>query len=188
MKYIFIKEITKINDEKLGLACLNMVSDIPDYFWHVAASSTGKYHPQCDLGEGGLVRHSIMVATIADELVTSTMFVEDTPLNHDLARVAGLFHDVYKRGPVDDEGNYSEHTEFEHPVLASRWLTEHLEANNIDADSIRLITSAVASHMGIWNTSKYAPDIILPIPSEPFEKLIHTADYIASRKWIGGIW
>jgi len=186
-KYEFMKEIMKINDPKLGMACVNLVQSVPEYFWTIPASSTGKYHPECDLGDGGLVRHSIMVATAADELVTSEVFVEDTPLNHDIARVAGLFHDVLKSGEVDDEGNYSAHTEFNHPLLAAKWIRSLLTFEGIDETIVDEICLAIESHMGKWNTSKYS-DAVLPVPSSPMEKLVHTADYVASRKWVKGLW
>ena len=40
--------------------------------------------------------------------------------------------------------------------------------------------------MGRWNTSKYSKEI-LSTPQTNFQKLIHTADFIASRKYIGGL-
>ena len=38
-----------------------LVEGLPDYIWHVGASSTGKYHPAYSLGDGGLMRHQIAV-------------------------------------------------------------------------------------------------------------------------------
>ena len=38
-----------------------LLDNLPDYIWHVGASSTGKYHPAYSLGEGGLMRHQIAV-------------------------------------------------------------------------------------------------------------------------------
>ena len=186
MKYQFIQEIMKIHNEKLGLALLALTSRLPDYFWEIPASSTGKYHPQCDLGEGGLVRHSIMVATIADELVTSELFVEDTELNHDIARAAGLFHDCLKNGPVGEDGSYNEHTDFMHPVYASNFIAGGL-SGEVDPEIVTAIADSIASHMGKWNTSKYAEGE-LKVPETPMQKLVHCADYTASRKWVGGLW
>ena len=79
MKKLFIAEIEKITDERLRELCLDMVNDVPDYFWTVAASSSGKYHPACDLGDGGLVRHSIMVCHVALDLLDSEVFIKNTP-------------------------------------------------------------------------------------------------------------
>lgn len=38
-----------------------LLDNLPEYIWHVGASSTGKYHPAYSLGEGGLMRHQIAV-------------------------------------------------------------------------------------------------------------------------------
>lgn len=180
----FIAEINKIENEALRDATLAMVPDIPEYFWHIPASSSGKYHPACDLGEGGLVRHSLMVERIALDLVNAEIFVEDTMKNRDCARIAALFHDILKSGPVAEDGTYSEHTEFKHPIYAAKFICEKLEAYVFTKMDI---INAIGSHMGKWNTSKYEEGVILPKPISPFEKLIHTADFIASRKYIGGL-
>jgi len=41
--------------------------------------------------------------------------------------------------------------------------------------------------MGKWTTSDYAPDVVLEKPSTAFQKLVHTADYVAARKYISGL-
>ena len=187
MKDKFIKEVNKINDTVLKEVALSMVDDIPEYFWTIPASSSGKYHPACDLGEGGLVRHSIMVATCAEDLVVSEMFVRDTESNRDIARVAVLFHDCMKNGPIKEDGTYSDHTEFEHPRFASDFVRKHLEAAGIDDLKIDMICGAIYTHMGKWCTDKYGDAKALSKPRTDFEKLVHLADYTASRKYIGGL-
>lgn len=187
MKNEFIEAVKRINDEALREACLKMVEDIPFYFWLVPASSSGKYHPECDLGEGGLVRHSLMVTKFGDDLVTSEMFVRDNPANRDIVRVACLFHDCLKSGYVAEDGTYSTHTVFEHPRLASDFVREHLTEAGIDDLKVNMITDAIYSHMGKWCVDVYGekagnPQKALSKPRTDFEKLVHIADYIASRK------
>lgn len=186
-KKMFITEVNKINDTKLLRAATQIIKDIPEYFWTIAASSSGKYHPACDLGDGGLVRHSIMVATCAEDLVVSEMFIRDCDVNRDIARFAALFHDCIKSGFVDENGNYSSHTEFEHPRFASDFIREHLEKAKIDPLKIEMICGAIYTHMGKWCTDKYGSAKALSKPRTDFEKLIHIADYMASRKYIGGL-
>lgn len=185
MKKLFIAEIEKITDERLRELCLDMVNDVPDYFWTVAASSSGKYHPACDLGEGGLVRHSIMVCHIALDLIDSEIFVKNTPIIRDCAIVAALFHDILKHGLVDENGKYSDKTVFEHPNLSADFVLQHLK-NKYTYVYVSEIYSGIKSHMGRWNTSKYSKEV-LSTPQTNFQKLIHTADFIASRKYIGGL-
>lgn len=187
-KKMFMDEVNKIKDVKLLKVAKRLVKDIPDYFWTVPASSSGKYHPACDLGEGGLVRHSIMVATCAEDLVISEMFVRDTESNRDIARFAALFHDCMKHGPVAEDGTYSNYTVFEHPRFASDFVKEYLEAGKIDSLKSEMICEAIYTHMGKWCTDKYNNSPALSKPRTDFEKLIHIADYMASRKYIGGIW
>ena len=52
MKDEFYKAISKINDTDLREACSKLADGLPAYFWTAPASSSGKYHPMCDLGEG----------------------------------------------------------------------------------------------------------------------------------------
>ena len=51
-KIIFLTEILTIKDLEIRNAAAELTNLVPDYFWKVAASSSGKYHPQTDLGEG----------------------------------------------------------------------------------------------------------------------------------------
>ena len=46
------------------------------------------------------------------------------------------------------------------------------------------LLEAIESHMGRWNTSKHAPGITLPRPLSEAAWIVHTADFIASRKHI----
>ena len=177
----FHNQIEKIKNEKWKLGCKELAKLLPPYFWVVAASSSGKYHPKCDLGNGGLVRHSIMVATCAVDLVEAEIFVEDNDINKDMALIAGLFHDCLKQGVT-----CSGHTVFEHPILAADFMKEKLK-DYIEEPYLSVICSSVRTHMGKWTTSAYAPDLILDKPSTAFQKLVHTADYIAARKYIAGL-
>lgn len=186
MKNLFIAEIEKISDANLKNAAYAAMNAAPEYFWSIAASTSGKYHPECDLGLGGLVRHSIMVSRIAVDLID--MESEDSNYKAhitDIARFAGLFHDVIKCGYEPKDG-INWYTVWEHPILASEFLMPILKANNIADSDINLICGAIRTHMGRWTVSKYS-NIKLTPPSSHFQMIIHTADYIASRKYIGGL-
>ena len=186
-KEAFKAEILKIQNFKLQTVAISIMDKLPDYFWTAPASSSGKYHPKCDLGEGGLVRHSIMVATCADDLVTCEMFVRDNEVNRDIARFAALFHDSWKNGKKKEDGTYEDHTVFEHPRIASNFIRKNLEEAFIDSLKIEMICDAIYSHMGKWCTDKYGDAKALSKPRTDFEKLIHLADYMASRKYIAGL-
>ena len=55
IKY-FEEEIGYICDDSLKSDIVFLINKLPDYFFEIPASSTGKYHPEFTLGDGGLVR------------------------------------------------------------------------------------------------------------------------------------
>ena len=71
-----------------------LVDGLPDYIWHVGASSTGKYHPAYSLGDGGLMRHQIAVVRFLNYFFELEQYnTQFTTREMDLMRVAGLIHD-----------------------------------------------------------------------------------------------
>ena len=50
---VFNTEINYIKDKRLRDNLVIILNMLPDYFYEVPASSTGKYHPSFSLGEGG---------------------------------------------------------------------------------------------------------------------------------------
>ena len=191
-KEMFIAEIEKIKRADLKEVALELVDEIPEYFWVVPASSSGKYHPEISLGDGGLVRHSIMVSRIAEDLVRCEMLGRANDDYYDIARFTALFHDSFKSGKVAEDGTYSDHTVFEHPRIASQFIKAKLESKGIDSYLVEIISGAIYTHMGIWCVDTYGerngnPQKALSKPRTDFEKLIHIADYTASRKYISGL-
>ena len=73
------KEIEYINNERYKKSIKTLISLLPDYFFEVAASSTGKYHPSFALKDGGLVRHTKVAVRIAKGKLFSKykMFYQD---------------------------------------------------------------------------------------------------------------
>ena len=64
----FTKEIGYIKNPKYKENIEILIDLLPDYFFEVPASSTGKYHPSYALGDGGLVRHVKAAVRIGHEL------------------------------------------------------------------------------------------------------------------------
>ena len=62
-----------------------------------------------------------------------------------------------------------------------------MAANNIRKmtglpnDEIELIATTIESHMGQWNVDRRSKTV-LPTPENKYQKLVHLADYLASRK------
>ena len=175
----FAKELDYIVDADIKKFAETAVINLPDYFFTVAASSTGKYHPQYALGDGGLVRHTKAVMRFANYLLSlehnQNAFSAD---ERDCIIVACLLHDGWKHG--DKGGSYTTH---EHPLVASEWVrTSELLNGIIPQEQRNLIADGISSHMGQWNTAKRGSKVILPKPETEIQKFIHMCDYLASRK------
>jgi uncharacterized protein (DUF3820 family) len=177
---MFINEIGDIKDADLKAFATELIANADDYFFVVPASSSGKYHPPFDLGDGGLVRHTRLVAYMARSLAESYCFSDyDT----DCLIVAALAHDIKKQGNGD-----TGHTVWDHPILAMHYVQEiYGKTNfNVPADTIEKISNAVSSHMGKWgNEPRFCKgNTPLPMPITEFDKALQAADYVASRKEI----
>lgn len=180
MRATFEKAIDTIENEELRAFAHFCADNIPTYFWTIPASSSGKYHPVTDLGEGGLVRHSLMVYRVALDLLTQNDITDNTYC--DMAKFAALFHDCCKAGTQDEPAPNTVH---KHPTLAVILLSEFtmdFEMTETLMSMLTKICMAIETHMGRWTTSKYS-SIELPKPQTALERLVHTADYIASRKY-----
>lgn len=168
---MFVNELNDITDSKLRELAKIMIENADDYFFVVPASSSGKYHPSFDLGDGGLVRHTRCVAYYAQCMAESMMFDEH---DKNLIILAALAHDIKKQG--DGKGK---HTVTEHPILASAYLSqlasEHIGL--ISSEDLVKVCTAVECHMGKWGMKDG-----LPGPKSEFDKALQAADYIASRK------
>ena len=56
-KDIFNNELSRFTNDNVRASAETILNMLPDYFYEIPASSTGKYHPSFSLGDGGLVRH-----------------------------------------------------------------------------------------------------------------------------------
>lgn len=173
-------EIKTIRDYNTMTFASQLLDVIPEYFFTVPASSSGKYHPENDLGEGGLVRHSISVKRILEHLLVLEGYFTFTNKEKELLKVAALFHDCMKSGTQSDyEAN--EHTKFLHPIFASAFILVQAATTSFSYDDAMFIADAIASHMGQWNTSNRESGS-LPTPVSDAQKILHLADYMSSRK------
>ncbi len=172
----FEDELNYISDLRIRESLSKYIETLPDYFFLIAASSSGKYHPSYALGEGGLVRHTKAVLKIADALFRNNSIQFFSSLEHDLIFYALLIHDSYKLGL-----NHAEHTRFDHPLIAA----EQFMKNSVDLmeSEKNMIKGMVESHMGQWNESMYE-SIKLPKPTNELSRFVHLCDYLASQKFL----
>ena len=176
----FRKEINYIKDDKLKEDLKTLIKLLPDYFFEIPASSTGKYHPKFALGEGGLVRHTKVAVRFAYELLTNnTVGCKFTERDKDLIIIALTLHDGLKSGLEHDK-----YTKFDHPLLISKYIMENKDKLNMDIDDIRKVCSMIESHMGEWTYDSYNKKEVLPKPRTAEQRFVHMCDFLASRKFI----
>lgn len=175
----FKKEYSYIKKQKYVDNLKIMVDLLPDYFFEVPASSTGKYHPEFSLGNGGLLRHSKFAAKLAyemynDESITGT-FNQD---EKDLMIFALLLHDGLKSGLKKEE-----YTRFDHPVLMANYIRDNKDKLTLTDNEVEFIATCIETHMGPWITD-YNGNEVLKKPVNKYQKFVHMCDFLASRKFI----
>ena len=176
---IFNNELELIKNDRLRRSCEVLLNELPDYFYEIPASSTGKYHPKFALGEGGLVRHTKVAVRIAHEIIKTqsigNVFTDD---EKDLILISLMLHDGLKEGFPKEK-----YTKFDHPILAANFVKDKANLTELTSEEVKLISTNISSHMGEWNKSDYS-DITLPLPKNKYQKMVHMCDLLASRKFI----
>ena len=180
MKTQLNAELDLITDPGLHLLARRTLDSAPECFWTMPASTTGKHHPASSLGQGGLIRHTRSVVRIATHLLT---MADITPVNPIWSCVitAAILHDCVKKTDTEN------HTSFTHPLAAADLIRstardlDKEQPNLLTPELVKITCAAVRSHMGRWCTSKHS-HITLPIPVTAPERIVHTADYLASRE------
>lgn len=176
---IFEPELKLIKNDRLREAAIYFINQLPDYFFEIAASSTGKYHPEFAASEGGLVKHTKVAVRIADTIIqTVTIGGNFTSDEKDLILISLILHDGLKEGMIKEK-----YTRFDHPILMAKLIQEKYKETTLEELEAKIIASNIASHMGEWNTTNYS-NVVLPTPKNKFQKMVHMCDLLASRKFI----
>ncbi len=178
--HFFEKELNYIQTSEYLEDLKTLISLLPDYFFQVAASSTGKYHPNFALGEGGLLRHTKVAARLAYELLSDSCIGDKyNQREKDLMIIALIMHDGLKHGIPEET-----YTRVDHPLLVSKFIQEHKSQLKMNDEDINFICKVIESHMGPWNRHPYTKEEILPIPKDKYQNFVHMCDYLASRKFL----
>jgi hypothetical protein len=174
----FYDTLGKIQDDAVREFTLKALECLPEYFWKVPASSTGKYHPQYALGEGGLLRHTKACLLIAEELFKNTLLFDFTEIEKDIARSALHLHDGVKHGL---EG--SQYTVSEHPLEVTKYIQSNPKLlQHIGMKDWELIKECIETHMGQWTQDFKTGEEVLQPPTNNLQKFVHLVDYLSSRK------
>ena len=92
---IFNVELNRFKNSNVRESTEAVLDMIPDYFYEIPASPSGKYHLAFSLGEGGLVRHVKVAMRVLEELFRDTAFGEYGDYTKDLIRIVEVGVVVY---------------------------------------------------------------------------------------------
>lgn len=176
---VFEKELSYIKKDSYKEDLKTLINLLPDYFFEIPASSTGKYHPKYALGTGGLVRHTKVVVRIGYELLNNeSIGFSFNKEEKDLLLMAMLLHDGLKSGI-----NHEKYTRFDHPLLASKLILDNKDKLSLNDFEITLVRNAIEAHMGQWNVD-YNGNEVLPKPHNKYQRFVHMCDFLASKKFL----
>jgi len=174
---MFLDELSYIKNEDYSDALLNIINMLPDYWFKEAASSTGKYHPDYALGEGGLLRHSKAAMRIGFELLENPAIGSKyTDREKDLMLMSLLVHDGLKLGLPKEK-----YTRFDHPILMADFINKNYKDIGINKEDAKFMGDVIKTHMGVW-TKDYNGNEVLEPPKTKYQNFVHMCDFLASRK------
>ncbi len=133
------KEVEKIVSEDIKEFTYQALAEVDENYWKAPASSSGKFHPPEDNGEGGLVRHVIKGVAVIEQYARRARFTER---ELDEAISAFLLHDTCKNGVVWTTPK----TDYTHGLIAAEWL----EKFDLEPAAKVAIQNAVRFHMAPW--------------------------------------
>ena len=176
---MFQREINYIKTERYRENIKKLISCLPDYFFEIPASSTGKYHPNYALGEGGLVRHTKVAVRIAYELLNDeSIGYQFKTEEKDMILMSLILHDGLKSGNPKEK-----YTRFDHPLLVCAMIEKEAPNLTLTENEIKAMVNMISSHMGPWNQD-FNGNEVLPKPSNNYQRFVHMCDFLASKKFL----
>lgn len=164
--YRRVPTLRLIDDEQVREETAQLTAQAPRYFWEVPASTSGYHHPACR-GQHGLWVHTLMLSTVIDRLGDSVVGLGELEQREvDLAHAAAILHDQRKNGDPEQPADGSV---ADHELLMAQVIREQAELP-------AAVAEAVETHMGPWYDG--------PEPETPLQRLVHTADMVASTETI----
>ena len=175
----FTKELSYINDPKLKESLILILENLPDYWFHVPAASSGKYHPEYAAGDGGLLRHSKAAMRIGHELLENPSIGNKyTKHEKDLILIGLLVHDGLKLGLPQEK-----YTRFDHPILMANYIKDNRDEFKLSKEDSEFIGDIIKTHMGPWITDYNGNEVLEP-PKTKYQSFVHMCDFLASRKFL----
>ena len=179
--------IGKIQNLSVRLFVLDVLNSdmVPDYFWTAPASSSGKYHPKWELGVGGLVRHTCLVASYFSRLIQA---YELDPIWTDIGIAAAILHDCRKFSLTLNAEGFPSDRDYakDHGVRFFRDLLDSDIFSGYDVDvNVHHILDGIRFHSGRWasvtsgvleGSADYWPEL------KAMCDTVHMADMVASHR------
>lgn len=164
-------ELSLIGDRDIRTFVMKCIEYVPEYFWVVPSSSTGKYHPADENTVGGTVLHTRRMVKVADDLCR---MYDVIGIDRDRVLAASIMHDFCKNGYPDNLSR----TVAGHGSLWINVATKVMNHNDIIMDdNVLTIGRLIGTHMGRF-------DIPYVSGRSISETIVQTADYISSREYI----
>ncbi|MCP4541691.1 MAG: hypothetical protein GY832_31550 [Chloroflexi bacterium] len=181
---VFREELGRIKNDTVRDFVVRVIDTMaPDYFWTCPASTSGKYHPQISLGEGGLIRHTKLAVWWGAELMRMDDWTDDT---HDAVIAALLLHDLKKNGDklVNGRPTVKNCVNVHGTNLAAEMRMRMFPPGTSIPPLIDMVLDGIAYHMGRWTCPnwKTSPPESKEWGDTRLRKVVHMADYCASRR------
>ena len=180
----FVEELDMFQCEMCRDFAKYCLTNAPDYFFTMPASTTSKYHPSWAIKKHGLIAHTKAAIHVANELWPLYKHLNSASFKLDnLIIMALMFHDVMKKGYTEQE-----HSVTHHPDAAATWIQEqairYIEETSGDNGEIFAIAATVATliktHMGQWGRAEFAEGNHFG----NMQKYVHFCDYVAAQKFM----
>lgn len=173
-KFLMSEAVKLIPNNKIRNAVKDFLdTKVPDYFWIVQASQSGKHHPKFSSQIGGLVRHTVVAANYAVNLYNSevvySLFKPFSREDLSFALAAILLHDTFKLGYKDNGCTVYSHGS----IAADEFYSFATKETTIEKQDIEIICNAISSHMGRWGRSQ---------PELNIDKYVSLCDYLSAQK------
>lgn len=176
----FSKELEFIKNKIFKADVCYLIDGLPEYFFEVPASSTGKYHPKYATGDGGLLRHTKAAVRIGYELLNNPLIGgKYTTDEKELMLIGLMLHDGLKHGR-----QMSKYTKVDHPLIVVSYIRENEKNLGMSHEQMEFVCDVISSHMGPWNKD-FDGNEILPVPKNKYQNFVHMCDFLASKKSIG---
>lgn len=177
---IFKTELNYIRNPNIRNFTEKALNKLPEYFFSVPASSTGKYHSPVCLGDGGLIRHTKMAVRFAVDLLNLEMFNKYSDDEKDIIISSLILHDGLKH-----DIHFAKFSVANHPLVMANFLKNDIELNSIlEPKVFNTIIECIETHMGEFNKDYKTKKEILPKPHSKIQNMVHLCDILSSRSYI----